>query len=456
MANPVRSSEHIESARILSTLSNTPVNFGREWQFTPDEDQDAYETDEDETVAAAEILHNMRYGLTRVGQRHQSYDDTDTEMENSGTESNTTNDVDPLLSPPLTMFADIASGKPWFHQFLRLKPLCSFVEHSLRGPVTGDEAERRLEPVLAVMSERSCIQEACWYLEACGWDHNNAIALYRHDERQRRSRRLELHKRSTQVAKPVAQFNSLLLLKFHYAEAGAANRTVATLSMARDFDRDNDDHMRALNQWRNDMARLFVGPPKLSDNKPFPATLATYSEFEGRFLRNGFGSKIPEFGNKRVKTAFQEITDEFNKVFVGRFLPKAYSPCGPREWTSIKEHILTKLLGRKRDDPKYEKAAAQLQKIQEKERRDFDKLMGSQDGHEEEEVMNGSETANDSMGEESTDDADNHMDEGVPSGEDKPFKQPRKRERQEEADVEMNERDTDASSALSWHDDMEE
>ncbi|KAJ9616441.1 hypothetical protein H2200_000159 [Cladophialophora chaetospira] len=375
MANSVPTAEHTEAADILSTLSSGPVVFGPEWQFTPVEEDDIHETDEDETIHAAEILYNMHQGITAAGPRHQSQDDTDTEMEGSETESNTSLNADTLLSPSATMIADITSGESWFRGLLRCRPLLAFAEYSLRGPIATVEAERRLAAVLTAMTERSCVQEACWYLEAHNWNETEAIARYKLDEKHRGKLKSELHKRSNRVAKEVTVFNDLSLLKFHVDDADGSSRTVATLSKARDFDKDSEDHMKVLNQWRNDLTRMFVGPPMLSTTEPFPATLAKYSEFENRFLRNRFGSKIAEFDDKTMTTAFQEIADEFNALFVGRFLPNAYSPCGPRNWTTLKEHILTKIVGRKRDDRTYEKTAVQIQQMKEKERAEFEKLL---------------------------------------------------------------------------------
>jgi hypothetical protein len=167
------------------------------------------------------------------------------------------------------------------------------------------------------------------------------------------------------------------MLNFQLRDANGLVRTVAQFVRPDAFNKHDAEHMKALNQWRNDLTRLLCGSPSAtctSTSTAFPPTQARYTEAEDRFLLNRFGSKIPDFDVQTKSLAMQEITHDFNALFVGRCLPHAPSPCGPRKVESIKEHIHTSLIGRKLGDPSYRLVALTIKAIQAREQAEFETL----------------------------------------------------------------------------------
>jgi hypothetical protein len=167
------------------------------------------------------------------------------------------------------------------------------------------------------------------------------------------------------------------MLNFQLRDANGVIRTVAQFVRPDAFNKHDAEHMKALNQWRNDLTRLLCGSPSAtctSTSTAFPPTQAKYTEAEDRFLLNRFGSKIPDFDVQTKSLAMQEITHDFNALFVGRCPPHALSPCGPRKVESIKEHIHTSLIGRKLGDPSYRLVALTIKAIQAREQAEFEAL----------------------------------------------------------------------------------
>ena len=351
----------------------TPRTFKMTSTHSNAMDPDEIESPEREMYEAACTLYDMRYGTGAAARLHQNrLKDSDTELEDS---DDTDHDND-RLSPPTSMFSNMALGAPWFHDLLRCQPLRDFVQFGLRTSTLVPEAEIRVAAVVAVMDARSCVQEACWYLEDCDWSVTDAIGLYYRDERRRESRKQQLQDEANCRAWVVNSTNfNLPLLNFHLNDANNVKSTIARFAKPRDFDRSNANHTQALTQWLNDLTRTSIGPPTLSNSEPFPSTLAKYSTFENRFLNNRFESKISGFHVQTKKAAIEEITAEFNALFVGRYLPHAASPCGVRRVESVNEHIRTELIGRKTDDRDYSKATASIQRTREEEQAEFDRLM---------------------------------------------------------------------------------
>ncbi|EXJ61922.1 hypothetical protein A1O7_02353 [Cladophialophora yegresii CBS 114405] len=315
----------------LLLLSQKAVVFPQSGSSEQDRDPD--ETDPDEDLPAKRRVNPAARALYTL--------QFDTRL-----------DRNDFLSPPGTMIPNMASGKPWFHDLLECKPLQDFVRIGLRTARLDSQAEERVAAVLAIMEDRSCVQEACWYLEACGWDVQQATALYRHDEATRRRRKKSRHSAASRLAAQVTATNyNPTMLNFQTRQVNGLSRPAAVFARPDAFDKHNAQHIKALNQWRNDLRRLLDGVPSTNltstDSSP---TLAKYTEEEDRFLLNRFGSKIPDSDIQGKGLAMQEITREFNALFVGWCLPHAFSPCGPRKVESINKHIHTTLIGRKTGD----------------------------------------------------------------------------------------------------------
>ncbi|OCT49955.1 hypothetical protein CLCR_07092 [Cladophialophora carrionii] len=345
-----------EAVEGLLLFSQTAIVFSQSVSPEPGRDPDDTDTDQDLPAksrmnSAARALYTLQF---------------DTRLDS--------NDV---LSPPGTMIPNMASGKPWFHDLLKCKPLQDFVRFGLRTATLDDEAEERVATILDNMEDRPCVHEACWYLEACGWDVQAAITLYRHDEATRKRRKKSRHSAANRFATQVTSANyDPTMLNFQARQVDGLIRTAATFARPDAFMKHNAQHMKALNQWRNDLKRLFSGSPGADPAfAEFLPTLAKYTEAEDRFLLNRFGSKVPDFDVQGKGLAMQEITQEFNALFVGRCLPHAPSPCGPRKVESISEHIHTTLIGRNTGDSSYQLVSQMVQGIQMREQAKFDDLL---------------------------------------------------------------------------------
>ncbi|KAK5051543.1 hypothetical protein LTR84_003195 [Exophiala bonariae] len=228
--------------------------------------------------------------------------------------------------------ADNAQPGPqtWFHDLLSRAALKNFMRYGVRPMQLDAEGEGRLEAVLVVMQQRSSVQEAAWYLDDNNWDVQDAITQYLYDEAGRANDQTGAYQRALQATNSVTRhsFNQGLL-QYRIREGGGLRRRY-DFPNTDAFDVDNVDHLRALNHWRADMDRL-RGP--LPDVPRATRSDRGWTDSECRYLQNLYASKKDDFTvGKRPDMA--KIMEEFNKVFVGRYLPGRLNPCSARTISS--------------------------------------------------------------------------------------------------------------------------
>ncbi|KEF57052.1 uncharacterized protein A1O9_07242 [Exophiala aquamarina CBS 119918] len=236
----------------------------------------------------------------------------------------------PLASThPLPLTSTEPSSKTWFHGLLGRVPLKKFLRFGLRTAQLDAEGERRLEALLVEMPERSCVQEAAWYLEENKWNVNDAIAQYKEDEAARASQNSTEYQQALQAANTVTKQNfSHDLLDFRIKETVGTRRY--TFPGAEEFDIDNPDHLRALNHWRADLARVRGPLP----NIPVPTGTDKYwKKGEERYLQYRYANKKDEYAVGALPD-MAKLVDELNYVTVGRYMPEKVIPCAGRTVTS--------------------------------------------------------------------------------------------------------------------------
>lgn len=220
--------------------------------------------------------------------------------------------------------------KTWFHDLLPRVPLKNFMRYGVRPTQLDAEGERRIAEVLVEMPERSSIQEAAWYLDANNWNAQDAVAQYQRDETIRADFQTAIYRERLQAANSVTKQNfNPGLLQYRIPE-GAGMRRRYDFPTSGDFDIDNADHLRALNHWLADMARLRGPLPNI------PAASGADREWtdgECRYLQNIYASKREDFAVGKPPDMVKMIED-FNKVFVGRYMPGRVDPCSARTVSS--------------------------------------------------------------------------------------------------------------------------
>ncbi|KAI1619632.1 hypothetical protein EDD37DRAFT_201828 [Exophiala viscosa] len=217
----------------------------------------------------------------------------------------------------------------WFHALLQEQPLRDFIRLGLKTASLDRAAERKIELVLLVMTARSCVQEACWYLDENDWDIQRAISQYQSDEMQRiinpSQLYLQLNRQATSITSQ--NFNERMLF---IAVPTSHNGKF----FPGQFDVNNSEHLRALNQWQADMTRMLRGPPIIPD-----IVRKGYSPVEQRFMRNRFANDITAFQNGGLAN-WVAITKEFKDVFQGRYVPGETNPCPERMRGSITNYMI--------------------------------------------------------------------------------------------------------------------
>ena len=250
-----------------------------------------------------------------------------------------------MSTPPTNPNSRVASNQPtairptvnnnagsttWFHDLLSRVPLKSFMRYGMRPMQLDTEGERRLEAVLTAMHQRSCIQEAAWYLDDNNWDVQDAITQYQYDEACRAKDQTGTYQRALQETNSVTLQNfDQGLLQYRIREGGGMRRRY-DLPNASSFDVNCADHLRALNHWLADMSRMRGPLPEI------PAASGSdreWTDSEGRYLQNLYASKKEDFAIGKPPD-MARIVEEFNKVFVGRYLPGRVKPCPARTVSS--------------------------------------------------------------------------------------------------------------------------
>lgn len=204
------------------------------------------------------------------------------------------------------------------------------MRYGVRPTQLDAEGERRVAEVLVKMPERSSIQEAAWYLDANNWNAQDAIAQYQRDETIRADFQTAIYRERLQAANSVTKQNFKLGLLQYRIPEGAGMRRRYDFPTSSDFDIDNADHLQALNHWLTDMARLRGPLPNI------PAASGADREWtdgECRYLQNLYASKREDFSIGKPPDMVKMI-DDFNKVFVGRYMPGRVHPCSARTVSS--------------------------------------------------------------------------------------------------------------------------
>jgi hypothetical protein len=222
-----------------------------------------------------------------------------------------------------------SSTKAWFHDLLDRIPLKNFMRFGLRPAQLDEEGERRLEAVLVEMPERSCIQEAAWYLEENEWSVEDAIKQYKKDEAARRNTNNATYQQALQAANSVTkQSFSQDLLEFRIKETVGTRRYKYPNS--KEFNVDNPNHLRSLNHWLADMTRVRGPLPVI------PAASGSdrnWKAGEERYLQNLYADKKDDFAVGKLPDMAKMI-EELNSVTVGRYMPGRTNPCSARTVTS--------------------------------------------------------------------------------------------------------------------------
>lgn len=237
-------------------------------------------------------------------------------------------------NPPI---ADPPAPSTWFSNLLRHRPLRNFVQAGLTTSALDVEAEHKIEAVLKAMTTRSCVQEALWYLEGNEWDVKEAIKQYESDESLRSANAAQIYQQLNQQANAItsqAFQPSMLAFPIPARSGDGKGSRVVRFPGSELFDANNADHMRALNQWRNDVSRYYNGPPDI----PAAVKRTRYTKFEERLVRNAFGEHIDEF-KQGAPPNTQAITRFYNEVFQGRYLPGEINPCPERKGNFITTYI---------------------------------------------------------------------------------------------------------------------
>ncbi|KAK5198005.1 hypothetical protein LTR99_009423 [Exophiala xenobiotica] len=231
----------------------------------------------------------------------------------------------------------VPASSTWFGTLIQHRPLRNFVQAGLTTSVLGAEAEHKTETVLKAMTTRSCVQEALWYLEGNEWEVKKAIKQYESDESLRSANAAQIYQQLNQQANAItsqAFQPSMLAVPIPARSGDGARPRVVRFPGHETFDAKNADHMRALNQWRNDISRYYKGPPEIG------ATVkrTRYTKFEERLMRNAFGDRIDEFKQGAAPNN-QSIARFYNEVFQGRYLPGEINPCPERKGNFITTFI---------------------------------------------------------------------------------------------------------------------
>jgi hypothetical protein len=286
------------------------------------------------------------------------------------------------LAPPHTLVANLNAGAPCFWDLLACEPLSEFVYIALRPPNLNHEALKRIALVLAAMS-RSCFQEACWYLEETQWDVRAAITMYTRDEMIRTSRpdARQQHTDATNFAVS-CQADTFNVSSLRFTTPGG--RAIDLVQDPTTFNADNANHVNALNQWRNDLTRLYTLP----NAAQFPRKGNTWSSQELRFIRNIYIDR----SSLGSPVDMNEITQRFNETFVGRYVPTARTPCGYRDVARVaaKANEFKKSVLRKGEKVLEDKVAAlRLWTVREDEEEEYEEWLGCADADDNEDEEEG-------------------------------------------------------------------
>lgn len=335
--------EMLSAAETLLQLSRQAVVFPKDTDTESVRSCDTSTGSFEEMSEAANILVQMS---------GKQYADSDTTMSADSTVS-----VSSQQSPKST----------WFHNLLQEQPLKDFVRLGLRTSVIDLEAEQKIEAVLKGMPSRSCLQEACWYLDENDWSVARAMAQYDADEKQRLSNASQLFHQLNRGANGINPQNFNPTMLSFKVPANRASKGGQTIHFTGEFDVNNPDHLHALNQWYADMTRMYNGPPAVPD-----IVGQGYKPVEQRFIRNRYADNIDVL-KEGGQPGLKEIADELNAVFQGRYLPGETNPCPKRAAGSVASYIHRKF---KDGQPKQVlanyHAALRILAIREQEQKEYD------------------------------------------------------------------------------------
>ncbi|ERF76838.1 hypothetical protein EPUS_07628 [Endocarpon pusillum Z07020] len=207
----------------------------------------------------------------------------------------------------------------------------TFMRLSLSPAEATAVRDRQGAQVLSQLNDESLtLRDALWYLEYAGWDVELAILHHMHDIIDRAE---APGPNSVQIQSEFPVENPYLdrapvrggddfdqaKLKLHYMQYHVA-RTM-TYPEWKNFDRNDVDHVRALNRWRwkTIMAQVGLKEEKIKGTR--------YNRLELLWLRN--------YLLAHPKCTSRELTDNWNANFAGAMLPGETKPRPKRSLAAI-------------------------------------------------------------------------------------------------------------------------
>ena len=338
--------EELAAATALLQIYQAPIDFNQS-TWTPDAvtennvlvDYNRSQTgDTPEELGAATALLEIQSNPVEIGSSSMDVEASNMNEVHAGdnamADAPTDSAVPLTTAQPPTLPNTEQSPKTWFHDLLDRVPLKKFVRFGLRTPQLNAEGEHRIEAVLVAMPERSCVQEAAWYLEENNWVVRKAIAQYQQDEAARANQNSAEYQQALQAAKSVTkQSFTRDLLEFRIQEATGTRRY--NFPGAEDFNIDNPNHLRALNHWRADLTRMRGPLPTI----PAPTGADKYwKPGEERFLQYRYAHRKDDYAVGGTPD-MAKLVGELNLVTVGRYMPGKLVPCAGRTVTSANAWI---------------------------------------------------------------------------------------------------------------------
>ncbi|KIW18869.1 hypothetical protein PV08_03158 [Exophiala spinifera] len=320
--------------------------------------------------------------LLSQGQQDHYYDDEETDEETEMRDAarilvsmkdaagpNPMPNVGPTPAPATAA----TTPSTWFHDLLARRPLSKFVRLGLTTASLDERAELQIQAVLEVMTTRSCVQEAMWYLDANSWDEEAAIEQYQEDEQKRSTTPGQTYRQLNQQANTVtaANFKPDMLTFTISGVSESGRRRIVRFPGWEAFDVNDANQLRALNQWRNDASRIYDGPPAVPDH----LQRTRHSEHEFRLIRNQFADRIDDF-KMDAQPQHGKMIAFYNQVFQGRYLPGETNPCLERKGNFVASYMHRKFKSKNPNGAgkalgNYETALV-IQGLRRQEQRDYD------------------------------------------------------------------------------------
>lgn len=330
----------------------------------------SHTTDE---VGAADALLLLSQGPQDLQDFDDEETDEETEMRDAARILVSMKGAAPVPNPAPIPTAATTTPSTWFHALLQRRPLSTFVQLGLTTSTLDERAELKIQAVLEVMTTRSCVQEAMWYLDANKWDEQDAIDQYQADELKRAATPCATYGQLNQQANTVTAENFKLgMLTFMITGLSAAGRKrIVRFPGWETFDATNANHLRALNQWRNDASRIYNGPPAV----PAHLKRIRYTEHENRLSRNTFADKIDDF-KRDTPPNHTKMACFYNQTFQGRYLPGEIEPCQERVGNFTAAYVHRKFKSKNPIEggkplSNYE-TALKIQEVRRREQKDYD------------------------------------------------------------------------------------